>query len=72
VVLELPTARCTPALVERLKTVLAHHPGRAEVQLRLVDGPKVTLVRLGPARVRPTAALMGDLKALLGPGAIAS
>jgi DNA polymerase-3 subunit alpha len=71
VILALPPSRCTAPLVERLKEVLASHPGRSEVHLRLVDGTKTTLLRLGPVRVAPSAALMGDLKALLGPSAVA-
>ncbi|GII22104.1 DNA polymerase III subunit alpha [Planosporangium mesophilum] len=72
VVLTLPPARCTQPLVERLKEVLGSHPGPAEVHLRLVDGTRTTLLRLGPLRVSPTPALMGDLKALLGPGSVAN
>jgi DNA polymerase-3 subunit alpha len=72
VVLALPPSRCTPPLVERLKEVLGNHPGAAEVHLRLVNGSRTTLLRLGPVRVNPTPALMGDLKALLGPGSLAS
>nr|WP_277349658.1 DNA polymerase III subunit alpha [Planosporangium thailandense] len=71
VVLALPTQRCTPPLVERLRDVLKNHPGPAEVHLKLVDGTKTTVLRLGPHRVDPTPALMGDLEALLGPGALA-
>lgn len=69
VVLALPPSRCTPPLVERLKEVLASHPGRAEVHLKLVNGGRATLLRLGPVRVAPSTALMADLKALLGPSA---
>jgi DNA polymerase-3 subunit alpha len=72
VVLALPSSRCTPPLVERLKEVLTHHPGPAEVHLKLVDGTRTTILRLGPARVDPTPALIGDLEALLGPGSLAS
>jgi DNA polymerase III subunit alpha len=72
VVLALPPSRCTPPLVERLKEVLASHPGSAEVHLKLVNGSRSTLLRLGPLRVNATPALMGDLKALLGPGSLAS
>jgi len=71
VVLALPPSRCTPPLVERLKEVLASHPGTAEVHLRLVNGGRATLLRLGPLRVAPSTALMADLKALLGPSAVA-
>jgi DNA polymerase-3 subunit alpha len=72
VVLALAPSRCTPPLVERLKEVLASHPGSAEVHLKLVNGSRSTLLRLGPLRVSPTPALMGDLKALLGPNSLAS
>ncbi len=71
VVLSLPPSRCTPPLMERLKEVLAGHPGPAEVHLKLVNGSRSTLLRLGPARVAPTGALMADLKALLGPNVLA-
>ena len=35
VVVSLPTARCTPPVVERLKEVLGRHPGTTEVHLQL-------------------------------------
>jgi DNA polymerase III subunit alpha len=70
VVLALPPARCTPPLVDRLREVLASHPGSAEVHVKLVNGSRTTLLRLGPLRVAPTTALMADLKALLGVGAV--
>jgi DNA polymerase-3 subunit alpha len=57
-------------MVERLRDVLKHHSGPAEVHLKLVDGTKTTLLRPGPLRVDPTPALTGDLKALLGPGSL--
>ncbi|HYN92603.1 MAG TPA: DNA polymerase III subunit alpha [Pilimelia sp.] len=71
IVLALPPSRCTPPLVERLREVLYSHPGSAEVHLKLVNGTRATLLRLGPLRVAPTTALMADLKALLGPSAVA-
>jgi DNA polymerase III subunit alpha len=65
------TARCTPPMVDRLRDVLATHPGTTEVQLRLVNGEREHLLRLGDGyRVRPSAGLMGELKALLGPSAV--
>jgi DNA polymerase-3 subunit alpha len=67
VVISLPTRRCTAPVVERLKEVLRTHPGRTEVHLRLDSGERSTLLRLdGSLRVTASAALMGDLKALLG------
>ena len=53
------------------REVLTSHPGSAEVHLRLVNGgrPRCCGWR---RRVAPTTALMADLKALLGPGTLAS
>ncbi|MGZ4533550.1 MAG: hypothetical protein ACXVXP_14540, partial [Mycobacteriaceae bacterium] len=54
-----------------LKQVLASHPGTSDVHLRLVTGTTSTVLRLDEGlRVTPTSALMGDLKALLGPGCL--
>ncbi len=47
------------------------HPGQAEVHVKLLNGSKTTMLRLDPFRVTPTTALKGDLKALLGPQALA-
>jgi len=71
VVISLPVARCTPPVVERLKEVLATHPGAAEVHLRLQAASRTTVLRIDDGlRVAPTPALMGDLKALLGPACL--
>jgi DNA polymerase-3 subunit alpha len=68
--LRLEATRCTPPLVDRLKDILATHPGSTEVHLLLVsrNNPQVVLDR----RVTPSVALMGDLKALLGPAAVSA
>src|SRR5690606_37494150 len=66
-----PVARCTPPMVERLKDVLATHPGMTEVHLRLEGNGRTTVMRLDDGlRVTPSTALMGDLKALLGPACL--
>jgi DNA polymerase-3 subunit alpha len=67
VVLQIPAARCTPPVVQRLREVLATHPGGTEVQLQLRNGTRTTVLRLDDnLKVQATPALMGDLKALLG------
>jgi DNA polymerase III subunit alpha len=72
VVVSLPAVRCTPPVVERLKEVLAAHPGTTEVQLQLRNGERTTRLRVSEGlRVTSTPALMGDLKALLGPSCVA-
>ncbi|MGH3328548.1 MAG: OB-fold nucleic acid binding domain-containing protein, partial [Streptomycetales bacterium] len=72
VVITMATARCTPPVVERLKEVLATHPGLTEVHLQLRSRSRTTVMRLDDGlRVTPSPALMGDLKALLGPACLA-
>ena len=71
VVISLPAVRCTPPVVERLKEVLATHPGATEVHLRLQAASRTTVLRIDDGlRVNPSPALMGDLKALLGPACL--
>ncbi|MGV0735903.1 DNA polymerase III subunit alpha [Mycolicibacterium sp. (ex Dasyatis americana)] len=67
----LPTRQCTIDKVSALKQVLANHPGTAQVHLRLISGERITTLELDQSlRVTPSSALMGDLKALLGPGCL--
>jgi len=69
----MPVQRCTPPVVEQLKEVLATHPGTTEVRLRLTSPGRATIMRLGDAlRVERSTSLSGDLKALLGPGCLAT
>ena len=71
VVISLPVVRCTPPVVERLKEVLGTHPGATEVHLRLQAASRTTVLRIDDGlRVNPSPALMGDLKALLGPSCL--
>jgi len=70
-VVSLSVQRCVPAVVERMQEVLRSHPGLAEVHLRLVNGRRTTVVKLDDKlRVKPSAALLADLKQLLGPGCV--
>jgi DNA polymerase III subunit alpha len=71
VTITLPANRCTPPVVDRLKEVLATHPGTTEVQLQLTSAGRSTVLRLDD-RLRVTAApaLMADLKQLLGPSCL--
>jgi DNA polymerase-3 subunit alpha len=73
IVVTMPAGRCTPPMVDRLKEVLATHPGVTEVHLRLTGSGRTTVMRLADGlRVTPTTALKGDLKALLGPTCLMS
>jgi DNA polymerase-3 subunit alpha len=68
-VLDLPATACTPAVLERLKGVLAGHPGPAPVKLRYLSSNGVTPLSLGSMTVTPDGALLGEVRGLLGPGA---
>ncbi|BDZ43826.1 DNA-directed DNA polymerase [Paraoerskovia sediminicola] len=71
VLVRLPAARCTPPLVERLREILATHPGVTDVHLRLASPGRASVVRVGAdLRVEKSPALYGDLKALLGPSCL--
>src|SRR4029079_17821607 len=71
VVVSLPAPRCTPPVVDRLREILATHPGRLEGHLELSSGTTTRVLRLDDRlRVTPSPALMGDIKALLGPGSV--
>ncbi|WP_183508976.1 MULTISPECIES: DNA polymerase III subunit alpha [unclassified Mycolicibacterium] len=71
VAVSLPTRQCTIDKVTALKQVLARHPGTSQVHLRLISGDRITTLELDQSlRVTPSSALMGDLKALLGPGCL--
>ncbi|WP_407342448.1 DNA polymerase III subunit alpha [Pengzhenrongella phosphoraccumulans] len=73
VTVSMSVARCTPPVVERLREILANHPGVIEVHLRLTSPGRATVMRLEESlRVERSSALFGDLKALLGPACLAS
>ncbi|WP_328858203.1 DNA polymerase III subunit alpha [Williamsia herbipolensis] len=66
--LTMSTRLCTQDRVSALKQVLIRHPGTSDVHVRLISGESATTLRLDDnLRVTPSSALMGDLKALLGP-----
>ena len=65
--LTLQQSRCVPPLMERLREVLADHPGTTEVHLHLTGGTRTTVLRLDDRnRVTASPSLFADLKALLG------
>jgi DNA polymerase-3 subunit alpha len=70
ITLTVPVTRCTPPLIDELKEALARHPGDAEVHVRLQNGSRTTVLRLGALRVAPSTALRADLKTILGPASV--
>jgi DNA polymerase-3 subunit alpha len=62
VTLSMPVAKCTPPVVQRLKEVLATHPGVTEVHLRLISPGRSTMMRLEDGlRVQRSPALFGEV-----------
>jgi len=71
VTITMPVSRCTPPVVERLREILGSHPGVTQVNLRLTQPGRATVMRLEDTlRIERSSALFGDLKALLGPGCL--
>ncbi|GAA2757071.1 DNA polymerase III subunit alpha [Actinopolymorpha rutila] len=71
--ISLARERCTPPVVDRLKEIFSTHPGMTQIHLHLRSETKTMVMRLEDRwRVTPSTALMGDLKALLGPGCVRS
>ena len=63
IIVSMAPARCTPPMVDRLREVLAAHPGTTEVHLLLVNGTRSHRLKLDDGyRVTPSLALMGDLE----------
>ncbi len=72
VIVKLSASRCTPPIVDSIKSVLQTHPGTVEVHLHIINGEKTTVMKIDDRlKVSPTSALYGELKALLGPSAVA-
>jgi len=65
-VVDLPAEACTPAVLERLKELLAAHPGEARVRLRFLSSRGAMPLELGDFRVRPASSLMDEIRSLLG------
>jgi DNA polymerase III subunit alpha len=71
-VIKLPVDSCTTQTVEQLKDVLSNHPGSTHVFLHLARHERTTVLRLGSEFwVDTSNGLHAELKALLGPGALA-
>jgi DNA polymerase-3 subunit alpha len=71
--ISIDAGRCTDSVVENLKAVLANHPGKSQVFLELTLPQGSQTFRL-PREfcVDQTNGLHAEVKALLGPGALAS
>ncbi len=68
-VVDLPAASCTQAVLTTLRELFEAHPGRTPVHVRFLSSQGVTPLELGSYRVSPTAGLLSELRVLLGSGA---
>jgi DNA polymerase III subunit alpha len=72
-VINLGAESCTERVVDSLKEVLSSHPGSTQVFLQLAAGQRSTTLRLGSEFwVDTTNGLHAEVKALLGPNALAT
>ena len=68
---DIPVASCTGGLIARLKSTLGAHPGPLPVILRLIADGDARRLRLGEEfRVDGSAALLSELRRLLGPTSV--
>jgi DNA polymerase III subunit alpha len=71
VTIALPVHRVIPSLAEKLKEILTMHPGQTPVRLRLTaTGRDDVVMALPDFTISASTAFMGDIKALLGSGAV--
>ncbi len=68
-VVDLPAASCTGAVIAKLKELFAAHPGSTPVRVRYHSSRGVTPLEVGSYRVQPAAGLLSELRLLLGPAA---
>ena len=69
-VVDLPAASCTSAVISKLRELLGAHPGRTPVQVRYVSAQGVTPLDVGSHRVEPMAGLLSELRLLLGAASV--
>jgi DNA polymerase-3 subunit alpha len=68
---DIPVASCTGGLIARLKSTFGAHPGPLPVILRLLADGEARRLRLGEEfRVDGSAALLSELRRLLGPASV--
>jgi DNA polymerase-3 subunit alpha len=69
--LEVATNRLSSEIVRRLKEILSHHPGPAQVYLHMASDRGQKILRLADEhRVEPRSALYAELRELLGQRAV--
>jgi DNA polymerase-3 subunit alpha len=69
VVVDLPAAACTPAVLDRLRELFEAHPGAAPVRLRFLSSQGVMPLDAGTFTVDPRGSLLDEVRGLLGEAA---
>jgi DNA polymerase III subunit alpha len=69
-VVDVPAASCTNAVIAKLRELLGAHAGRTPVQVRFLSSRGVTPLDVGTYRVDPNAGVLSELRALLGAEAV--
>jgi DNA polymerase-3 subunit alpha len=69
-VVDLPAAACTPAVLAKLKELFEASPGAVPVRVRFVSSTGVTPLEVGAHRISVSGSLLGDLEDLLGAEAV--
>ncbi len=65
-IVDVPGASCTNALIAKLKELLAAHAGSTPVTVRFLTSAGMTPLNVGSFRVEPAAGLLSELRMLLG------
>jgi DNA polymerase-3 subunit alpha len=68
-VVDLPAAACTNAVIAKVKALLSSHGGPTPVRVRFISSQGVTPLEVGNFRVDATGGLLSELRALLGSAA---
>jgi DNA polymerase-3 subunit alpha len=70
VIVDLQPSACTPVVLQRLKELFEANPGAAPVRARFQSSQGTLPMALGDHRVETRGGLLGELRALLGAGAV--
>jgi DNA polymerase III subunit alpha len=68
-VVDLPAAACTNAVIAKVKALLSSHGGPTPVRVRFISSQGVTPLEVGNFRVDATGGLLSELRTLLGSAA---
>ena len=69
-VVDLPAASCTNAVIAKVRDLLNDASGRTPVLVRFISSQGVTPLKIGSFRVDPHAGLLSELRGLLGPESV--